>query len=1546
MTLAAPKSRQGRSFLVLAILAALMAVAGGLLWFNRADAAFPASSVSIQAQPSGSVNPGQLLTYTFRLSLTGTTTGTDVDFRVTLPAGVGSPHVTATGAGWTTATCDTNIADADLIGDECQSGGPVGTGDYDFTVTFTAPASGSVAGFTASFVDSDGATLTTPATGALTLAGVSVNPTSATNLIGQAETFTWTLPPGFTCASDVNNIGGTRSCDATDVVLSANTCNCSVTAGPTVSDTVLANQATVTVTINGTQAGSVTVTLATHFEVNDLPFIETADVSATKTYQTLAQIGDAHIQHVDIDNATEDVAGDTPRDFDADHKNGEVYPLVVQDDNDDATRSTHTVCLLTGALGLADNANINWTIVPTAGSSATADQVVKNANTVVVNGDGAENDDPDANCVSWRSDDTGGQRITATYGPTGEVIGWVDTTLAGTNNNGVNAAPLIKEWNFPEDTQLISATGDVGATLVDNTLDLANWPSRDCVTGTLFCTRPDISGQTIDLASTLIPSTFDMISHAGVSFIDYANGSHQFYDGPVDGVRQTYSVSGDCGSVRIEDPVFGDARVLAPGQSFTTPSSDKGIAFEILPNNNGALVTNAFNANCTDSSSLTVTINSEEYDPALSSRPKIVLATETIKVHWTMVEQVSKAPQLAWSGQRVVLEHNWRDPDGTCPYAGSGQTFVVRYEGTLPVGAILSSIPGEPAVAFGPDYIEVSVAADPIPGVGNSDCISRVILEAEDPAEVDVTAHVVAASSGTLGDPGDLPVTADTPLGVGALTTITGSITPNTDADMFRICLTGGGTFSATTDVGSNLNDPQLFLFNSQGLGVEVNDDISGQNLQSTLPAGGLSPAAPGVYYLAISSYNTDPVSAGGLIFPNTFPGVFGPTGPGGASPITGWTGAGVIGDYTITLTGATFCSPPPVGGVTVLSPEVDFVVFYMKFENAVLSVPTDTSVVSTSQTLTLKVRGWVPAFNCPARDAGIGSNGEFLPANRCIFPDDWKDRFSPIGDDPQFDLWGGPICNNNKNAGPYSLLDGPACGDSKAPHVNGGFRETIHPNGVVNADDAPMPSAQVDLTLTGSGFLLPYDKPVADGEYQVTHIPAEPWILGGNYLWHSWGIGAKSGLYNFWTSLADHGPEVISCPAADADAGPGANCIDGNGPAVPTGGFRTITIYTDNHGIAKTQVNGDADLDFRDCTNSTGPFPHTTDAGNIIKEITGFFCEQGDVVGASTIGAVVNYPDKRKHSPIASNDVTVTWTWGGIKEITVEQEAGDQFSFIVLHVTDRDGGECSTSQSLHPVLGEPVDWLIDSGDGTITDGEILVSLGVLGQSATTVTFDPDDPALRGRAKIDPNECQTWIRVVSTLLNEVNVLTTAHDPEGDVVFDTILNVDSDNDGVRDLDDNCPATFNPDQSDVDNDGHGDACDTEGPPGNTNGIGGADDCTDGVDNDGDGLTDSADPNCAVEQPPDLWGDVDCNGNVSSVDALKILQSIAHFPIEQTGPCHAVGASVTVDGASGKMFGDWNCDGKVSAVDALAVLLFVVNTPLTPAGCPVVGDHVTIT
>jgi hypothetical protein len=83
------------------------------------------------------------------------------------------------------------------------------------------------------------------------------------------------------------------------------------------------------------------------------------------------------------------------------------------------------------------------------------------------------------------------------------------------------------------------------------------------------------------------------------------------------------------------------------------------------------------------------------------------------------------------------------------------------------------------------------------------------------------------------GDAGSLPASAQKSTGIPTL--ITGALQSAADEDVYRICLTGGGTFSAST-VGSALVDPQLFLFDASGRGVYGNDDFFG--FQSTCQLG------------------------------------------------------------------------------------------------------------------------------------------------------------------------------------------------------------------------------------------------------------------------------------------------------------------------------------------------------------------------------------------------------------------------------------------------------------------------------------------------------------------------------------------------------------------------------------------------------------------------------------------------------------------------------------------------------------------------------------
>jgi hypothetical protein len=109
--------------------------------------------------------------------------------------------------------------------------------------------------------------------------------------------------------------------------------------------------------------------------------------------------------------------------------------------------------------------------------------------------------------------------------------------------------------------------------------------------------------------------------------------------------------------------------------------------------------------------------------------------------------------------------------------------------------------------------------------------------------------------------------------------------------------------------------DTQFFVFNAGGLGVCFNDDFSG--LQSGWAAGAASGfiGGAGEYYVAISGYDHDPDSVGGPIFPDTpFSGVNGPTGTGGGSPVSAWSGTGTASSagYVINLTDCSYTVPEP----------------------------------------------------------------------------------------------------------------------------------------------------------------------------------------------------------------------------------------------------------------------------------------------------------------------------------------------------------------------------------------------------------------------------------------------------------------------------------------------------------------------------------------------------------------------------------------------------------------------------------------------------------
>ena len=79
----------------------------------------------------------------------------------------------------------------------------------------------------------------------------------------------------------------------------------------------------------------------------------------------------------------------------------------------------------------------------------------------------------------------------------------------------------------------------------------------------------------------------------------------------------------------------------------------------------------------------------------------------------------------------------------------------------------------------------------------------------------------------------------------------------------------------------------------------------------------------------------------------------------------------------------------------------------------------------------------------------------------------------------------------------------------------------------------------------------------------------------------------------------------------------------------------------------------------------------------------------------------------------------------------------------------------------------------------------------------------------------------------------------------------------------------------------------------------------------------------------------GDVQCDGDVDTVDALQQLRDVAALETFQDDPCPQIGAA-------GAVFGDVDCDGDVDSVDALKVLRHVAALSVTQTEpCTDIGE-----
>ncbi len=171
------------------------------------------------------------------------------------------------------------------------------------------------------------------------------------------------------------------------------------------------------------------------------------------------------------------------------------------------------------------------------------------------------------------------------------------------------------------------------------------------------------------------------------------------------------------------------------------------------------------------------------------------------------------------------------------------------------------------------------------------------------------------------------------------LTTIFGTLSNGSDADLFLIMITSPTMFSATTNnsltIASGL-DTALFLLNSSGAAIYTNDDANGTTLQSTLPAGSsfTMSLSPGIYYLGISITGNEPVNLNNQLLFAGYPGgdstaVRGPAAGISPQTLSSFNGANSFsqsGAYRIDLTATASAVPEPsavvlsVAGILLLA--------------------------------------------------------------------------------------------------------------------------------------------------------------------------------------------------------------------------------------------------------------------------------------------------------------------------------------------------------------------------------------------------------------------------------------------------------------------------------------------------------------------------------------------------------------------------------------------------------------------------------------------------
>lgn len=1055
--------------------------------------------------------------------------------------------------------------------------------------------------------------------------------------------------------------------------------------------------------------------------------------------------------------------------------------------------------------------------------------------------------DEETSCLSWISEQAGDQSIT--WSVNGTQYGWNTLGNAGTNN------ALVKEWNVLQDSDLIVNGSNQGSNYETNVY-LAPLP-----TGGFFANLPHVDDHFLGSHIMNNGQSSGELRLTGVVFEVEIDGCGSL-DGNTDGTT----------SEGTPDPNFPSVDLFVEGSGHDL---NTGIA-------------------CGPGRTMTVTFIGSEGNIG-SGEGNVV--RERVILHF-LILPAQKHTLLAWAGQRVVLEHDWRLPPGDgydnfCPLTGSDMggegsdaifptpiVYVNKGGGSfIPALNGVSDDYADQITVFVDDGTDQDGDAPDNP---QANCISRALYEDEGEGQDDIEAFIgdphaflsfqvcvgqlIAELTATLTGTweGDISGTIDG--------TLDGTIDATVDGDISgTVTGTITGTFSGTWS--QNETDSQTGTFT----GTFDVDDVT----------------LDGTFEGTITGTITGDVDG-------TIDGTFEGTASGTLQ-------GEITGDIVGTIIQACAGVVVPIPAPNFNASKVSFVVYYMKLESVTTSLvsqvskPThngsspwgigasvsdyspgnpwnasnddaDANVdwnVSKDLLVRVRVKGWFENENPSGRAADTSDPFNIRPANRWVMPDDWALLAGPdpLVNRPQFDTMIAPgngsisladplygnviigtthVCSSTWE-GPFSTIDIPgpsgsgtgpdSCTDSGGTGLGAalsnvddgdGFRDTILKDGAIDWWDAPMPPARVRVSDRGAGFLKPVAKEdvyyLGDANsttqtfpnpFYYANIPDNPWMQsvdsGGGFNWDSWGTDGPptenssahceegefpyycngpegQGPYHFWVDL-------LAAPGINVETGlplealTAAQVTELNAISdaydVPVG--RDLTVYSDNHGEVMVTANGDFNLTYDDCaTNVLGGGKH---------------CEPGDKVGTSTINATADYPDRRgKHFPVKSADAHVNWIWAGYKTISLEDDpAGSpQIKYLVFHALDRDGF-CDVpagSVSLHPVLSgetndtfngnppETVDFLIDAGEGIIidsalngainTDGTRTFATGVKTFSTAVNTTEAEFPFSDLAAAGATDECQAWVKVSNSLLSLTNFLVIAHDDEGDIGFDQII----------------------------------------------------------------------------------------------------------------------------------------------------------------------------